>query len=146
MLKGSNSAGMSPSSSVTGIVFDNGALVENLPTADYVVIAAPYTPETESMLRADAIATMKSSAYLINVGRGQVVTESALIAALDGKGIEILLIGCGQSFSPPPKGLRQAIKAAGMALEWMDTGAACRTYNVLQLEDRPAAAALIAVE
>jgi phosphoglycerate dehydrogenase-like enzyme len=68
-------------------VFDNGALIEHLPAADYVVIAAPYTPETEGMLGADAIAAMKSSAYLINVGRGQVLTESALIDALDGRRI-----------------------------------------------------------
>jgi uncharacterized protein len=33
-----------------------------------------------------------------------------------------------------------------VALEWMDTGAACRTFNVLLAEDRAAAAALIAVE
>lgn len=68
-------------------VFDNGALVEHLPAADYVVIAAPHTPETEGLLGVEAIAAMKSSAYLINVGRGQVVAEDALIAALDDRRI-----------------------------------------------------------
>ena len=58
----------------------------------------------------------------------------------------LLVIGCGPKFVPPPAGLRDALKAAGVALEWMDTGAACRTFNVLLTEDRAVAAALIAVE
>ncbi len=64
-------------------VFDSGALIEHLPAADYVVIAAPHTPATEGLLGEEAIAAMKSSAYLINVGRGQVVAEGALVAALE---------------------------------------------------------------
>jgi phosphoglycerate dehydrogenase-like enzyme len=53
-----------------------------LPAADYVVIAAPLTPETRGMLDAAAIASMKPSAYLVNIARGQLVDEAALIAAL----------------------------------------------------------------
>ena len=59
--------------------------------------------------------------------------------------VEILVFGCGPRFSPPLAALRSAVKARGIALEWMDTGAACRTFNVLLAEGRPAAAALIAV-
>ena len=59
--------------------------------------------------------------------------------------VKILLIGCGRRFVPPPPGLRPALKSLGIVLEWMDTGAACRTFNVLLAENRPAAAALIAV-
>ncbi len=58
----------------------------------------------------------------------------------------ILLIGCGPSFVAPPKGLRAALKEQGAVLEWMDTGAACRTFNVLLTEERPVVAALIAVD
>jgi uncharacterized protein len=58
----------------------------------------------------------------------------------------ILVIGSGRSFSPRPTALDSELRAAGIQLEWMDTGAACRTYNVLTLEDRDVAAALIAVE
>ncbi|MBI1985608.1 MAG: Mth938-like domain-containing protein, partial [Rhodospirillales bacterium] len=43
-------------------------------------------------------------------------------------------------------GLREDLKQAGLVLEWMDTGAACRTFNVLLAEERACAAALIAVE
>ena len=60
--------------------------------------------------------------------------------------IDILLIGCGPTFCAVPKGLRAEIKAAGMVLEWMDTGAACRTFNVLVAEERRVCAALIAVD
>lgn len=56
------------------------------------------------------------------------------------------MLGCGARFMPPPSGLRDALRAMGVALEWMDTGAACRTFNVLLAEDRGAVGALIAVE
>ena len=68
---------------------------------------------------------------------------SPILAAATG--VEILVLGCGRQFLPPPSNLRAALKSAGIALEWMDTGAACRTFNVLLVEDRRAAAALIAV-
>jgi uncharacterized protein len=42
-----------------------------------------------------------------------------------------------------PTTLRNALHATGIVLEPMDTGAACRTYNVLVAEDRPVAAALL---
>ena len=59
---------------------------------------------------------------------------------------EILVVGCGPVFMLPPEELRVALKAVGIALEWMDSAAACRTYNVLAIEERPIAAALIAVD
>ena len=58
----------------------------------------------------------------------------------------ILVVGCGRAFAPRPDGLDAAMREAGIGVEWMDTGAACRTFNVLLLEDREVAAALIAVE
>ncbi|MGB0683653.1 MAG: Mth938-like domain-containing protein [Magnetovibrionaceae bacterium] len=60
--------------------------------------------------------------------------------------LDILLIGAGPKFTPPPVPLRNALKAVGIVLDWMDTGAACRTYNVLMSEDRAVAAALVAVD
>ncbi|MBI3452437.1 MAG: Mth938-like domain-containing protein [Rhodospirillales bacterium] len=59
---------------------------------------------------------------------------------------EILLLGCGRRMAPITPPLRQELRAAGLALEAMDTGAACRTYNVLLAEARRVAAALIAVD
>lgn len=61
-------------------------------------------------------------------------------------GVEILLVGCGKRSAAFPVELRQALKSQGIAVEVMDTGAACRTYNVLLSEGRNVAAAVIAVE
>jgi uncharacterized protein len=57
--------------------------------------------------------------------------------------VEILLIGCGRRMALLPKALRVRLKEAGIAADAMDTGAACRTYNVLLAEDRRVAAALL---
>jgi len=58
---------------------------------------------------------------------------------------DILVVGCGDTFSLPPEDLRIALKAHGIVLEWMDTSAACRTFNILSIEERAVAAALVAV-
>ena len=60
--------------------------------------------------------------------------------------VEVLLVGCGSAMALIDPDLRDAARARGVALEPMDTGAACRTYNVLMAEDRRVAAALIAVD
>ncbi len=57
-------------------------LNEALPYADYVVIAAPETPETRHLIGAQQIAQMKRGARLINVARGSLLDEVALMAAL----------------------------------------------------------------
>jgi uncharacterized protein len=62
----------------------------------------------------------------------------------EGRG-SILVVGCGQTSLLVPEAVRARFKASGIAIETMDTGAACRTYNVLAAEGRPVAAALIAV-
>lgn len=53
-----------------------------LAESDYVVITAPLTPETRHLIGAKELALMKRSAVLINIGRGAVIDEQALIAAL----------------------------------------------------------------
>ena len=58
---------------------------------------------------------------------------------------EILLIGGGQGMALLSRDLRAAFRAAGIVAEAMNTGAACRTYNVLLTEGREVAAALVAV-
>ena len=60
--------------------------------------------------------------------------------------VELLLIGCGTSMTFIEDDLRQELKSWGISIEAMDTGAACRTYNVLLSEERRVAAALIAVD
>jgi phosphoglycerate dehydrogenase-like enzyme len=53
-----------------------------LARADYVVVAAALTPETRGMIGAGELAGMKPTAVLINVGRGPIVAEPALVSAL----------------------------------------------------------------
>ena len=56
---------------------------------------------------------------------------------------ELLVVGCGPRAIFLPPALRASLKEAGLALEVVDTGSACRTYNVLLAESRRVAAALI---
>ena len=60
--------------------------------------------------------------------------------------IDLLLVGMGTDLRPLPRDLRARLREAGIATEPMSTGAALRTYNVLLAEDRPVAAALLAVD
>ncbi len=66
-------------------VYDSRALNTLLPTADAVVITLPLTDETRGLIDAGAISKMKPGATLVNVGRGGVIDEGALAAALREK-------------------------------------------------------------
>lgn len=55
--------------------------------SDFVVVTAPLTPETRGMIGADEIAAMKPTAFLINMGRGGVVDQGALLSALQERRI-----------------------------------------------------------
>lgn len=68
------------------------------------------------------------------------ITEAAAAGQVD-----VLLLGCGPRIQMISGELRRSLRAAGVVVELMDTGAACRTYNVLMSEGRRVAAALIAV-
>jgi phosphoglycerate dehydrogenase-like enzyme len=57
-------------------------LLDHLPYADVVVVAAPYTASTRHLIGARELAVMRRDAIIINVSRGQLVDESALAAAL----------------------------------------------------------------
>lgn len=62
-------------------------LHELLRASDFVVVACPLTPETRHLINPDTLALMKKSAWLINVGRGAVIDENALVASLKQKQI-----------------------------------------------------------
>ena len=65
-----------------GEVLPMSSLLEVLPDADYVVLAAPLTDETRDMIDAKALAAMKPTARLINVSRGHLVVQEDLVEAL----------------------------------------------------------------
>lgn len=51
--------------------------------ADHLVLAAPITPATQHLLNADRLARMKADAHIVNVGRGGLIDQDALLAELD---------------------------------------------------------------
>jgi len=71
------------------------------------------------------------------------VTEASLAPVMAHGDVDILLVGCGRRMMFLPKALRSWLREAGIVVDAMDTGAACRTYNVLLAEDRRVAAALL---
>jgi uncharacterized protein len=58
--------------------------------------------------------------------------------------IEFLIVGSGKLFMPLASDIRTLLRTKGISVDVMDTGAACRTYNVLSNEGRRVAAALVA--
>jgi phosphoglycerate dehydrogenase-like enzyme len=76
------------------IMLPPGQLQQLLVESDFVVLSLPLTPETSKLIGEEELRTMKSTAYLINVARGRIVDEEALIRALDehwiaGAGLDV---------------------------------------------------------
>ncbi len=85
-----------PAPDAADAVLPIAALTDVLPGADIVVLTCPLTPETTGLIGRGALARMKRSAILINVARGRVVDEPALIAALQtgtiaGAGLDVTI-------------------------------------------------------
>jgi phosphoglycerate dehydrogenase-like enzyme len=68
-------------------VYGPGGLLEMIAQCDYLVVTAPLTPETRGMIGAREFAAMKPGAVVINLGRGPVIDEPAMIQALAEKRI-----------------------------------------------------------
>jgi len=69
-------------------------LLEMLPEADWVVITTPLTRETQGLIGERELRVMKETAYIINIGRGAIIQEQALIRALQegwiaGAGLDV---------------------------------------------------------
>jgi D-2-hydroxyacid dehydrogenase (NADP+) len=65
-------------------MYDRGALIAKAGTLDFLVLLAPYSEEIRNLVGAGVFAAMKPSSYLINLARGGIVDEDALITALNG--------------------------------------------------------------
>lgn len=83
-------------------IVPSAQLDEVLHEADYVVLAAPVTPETHHLMNAHRLARMKPSAVLINVARGTLVDEAALIQALQQRTIAGAALDVAQQEPLPP--------------------------------------------
>jgi len=69
-------------------IYGSNQRLEMLPRCDYVVVAAPLNEETRGLIGEAEFAVMKKNAVLINIGRGPVVSEGAMIKALSEKRIK----------------------------------------------------------
>ncbi|MCC7016689.1 MAG: Mth938-like domain-containing protein [Rhodospirillales bacterium] len=122
---------------ITPLVPTGRQMIESYGGGGFVIAGARY---------AGSVIVLPERTFAWAAASAADVTELGLVPLFAApSAAEILVVGCGPHFTPPPVALRPAIKARGIALEWMDTGAACRTFNVLLAEGRLAAAALIAV-
>jgi phosphoglycerate dehydrogenase-like enzyme len=68
-------------------VYSSSQLDEVLPQADYVLLCTPVTPATTGIINRPQLTKMKSDAYLLNVGRGPLVDDDALLEALQARRI-----------------------------------------------------------
>jgi phosphoglycerate dehydrogenase-like enzyme len=60
-----------------------GSIAEVVRDADHVAIAAPATPETYHLIDADVLGAMKDGVHIVNIARGTLIDQDALITALD---------------------------------------------------------------
>ena len=93
-----------------------------------------------------SILMFPEAVYSWNVSSADDITVESFAPIIEAaETVEILLLGMGNRLTRVPMEWRQALKEHGIVIEPMDTGAACRTYNVLLSEGRRVAAAIIAV-
>ncbi len=76
-------AGVDPASLHLGALYASDELHAALSGAEHLVLSAPHTPETEGMIGATELALLASGAILVNVARGALIDESALLEALE---------------------------------------------------------------
>ena len=65
------------------VLYPPSQLHDMLGEADFVVVAAMWTPETERLMDTAAFAAMKPGAFIVNIARGEIIDEPAMIAALE---------------------------------------------------------------
>lgn len=89
---------------------------------------------------------LPSGIYGWDLSEGDALAVDAFERILAEAGdVEFLLVGTGKDIRPLPAPLKAALRAKGISSDPMGTGAAVRTYNIMLAEQRPVAAALIAV-
>ena len=83
-------------------LFERKQLREMLAGADCVVLCAPHTPETEDLIGRDELLAMKEDAVLVNIARGEMIDEAALIDVLKGGHIGFAALDVFRNEPLPP--------------------------------------------
>ena len=118
---------------VTPLVARDRQVIERYGASGFQVSGVAYS---------GAILVLPQATHLWPVAAVAEATRANLVPIVDAA-VHILLLGCGKKMVPVSPLLRQELRACGIVIDAMDTGAACRTYNVLLAEDRRVAAALL---
>jgi uncharacterized protein len=94
-----------------------------------------------------SVIVLENSVIQLPLGGVDEIKSAHLGPLTDGETCtDILLIGCGEEAAQFNDAQREHLRRAGIAVDLMNTGAACRTFNFLQAEGRRVAALLIAVD
>ncbi|MEU4287671.1 D-2-hydroxyacid dehydrogenase [Kribbella sp. NPDC026596] len=127
-----------------GEVVASGNLSAAVGWADHVVLAAPLTDATRGLVDAEVLAAMRPGAHLINIARGPIVDEAALLAALSDGRIAATLDVFDREPLPPDHPLWDAPNVtitahmSGDVIGWRDTLSAQFAANVRRwLADEP---------
>jgi phosphoglycerate dehydrogenase-like enzyme len=118
-------------------VFAADLLREMLPLCDYIVLAAPSTRDTRGLIGEAEIACMKPEAVVMNVGRGSLIDERALIPALEHKRIRGAALDVFETEPLPPghpfyrlKNVLLSPHCADHTPDWLDLAMECFMRNL----------------
>jgi phosphoglycerate dehydrogenase-like enzyme len=122
-------------------VVSSDRLLEAISRADVVVLTCPLTAETDKLIGIEQLSAMKTSGLLINVARGRVVDQSALISALQSGVIAGAALDCFVEEPLPPSsplwGYSNVLitpHSAGNTQRYEDNVAAILAENIARLE------------
>ncbi len=120
---------------VTPLIKADAQIIQNYDNGGFRISGKQYdTPVIVSV----------SSSVVWGVNSFDGLTFESFSSLLENKdNIDVVLLGCGDKIRFLPTALKAALKEQGLSVEVMDTGAACRTYNVLMAEGRRVVAALL---
>lgn len=100
-------------------IYPPDALHDLLPRADVLVIALPHTPETEGLIGSHEIGLMPSQSILVNIGRGAIVQQQALYAALKDGHLHAAASDVWYNY-PPDEASRSKTQPADVPLHELD--------------------------
>ena len=128
-----------------GDVVASADLTDHVGWADHVVVTAPLTEQTRGLVGAEVLAAMKPTAHLVNVGRGPLVDEDALVTALETGQLRAASLDVFRTEPLPhdsplwsSPGVVVSPHMSGDVLGWRETLARQFVDNALRwLDDRP---------